>query len=344
MAHFEAENSFHSTAFSENRLLIVIRNGTLRASLPFLLVALGGTLRFYGLSFGLPYSSNFYVRPDESLLVIPALELFSNGGDPKYYGYPAATIILQALCMRLYWLVSLYATHASGQSIVEHFFSQTEVYWLLCRTVSACVGTLTVALMYRVARCCVQRTAATWATLLFAVAPLAVRDSHFAVSDTLLTALLYLCIYQLIRIAKTNRSTPILVGITFGAALATKYNAIFLAPIVGLVLLSFGPQHFVKRMRSLGLAVLSSLLTFAILNPFMLLNHTQFSGAMGEISQMLYGESAGLSIAFIDILALGIGSQFGLLLAGAGVLCAILAKEDRGSLCIILGSSASPRR
>ena len=49
-----------------------------------LVLAGGALLRFWGLNFGFPLRSNFYVRPDESLLVQAAVLFFEKACDPQF--------------------------------------------------------------------------------------------------------------------------------------------------------------------------------------------------------------------------------------------------------------------
>ncbi len=137
------------------------------------IVCVALALRVWGLTFGMPLFSNYYVRPDESLIVEPALRL---GQDPRFFFYPAL----------MAWITGVAAaTWRVATSLVTSPPDLT-TYFLIARVTSAVCGALAVWPTYDVALKWSNRAGAITAASLLALSPLAVRESHYGVTDTLL--------------------------------------------------------------------------------------------------------------------------------------------------------------
>jgi hypothetical protein len=146
------------------------------------LVGMG--LRFFGISFGLPYFSNFYIRPDETLIVVPGVRFFETLGDPGGFAYPALLKMLCGIIFQAYFQVLRLFHIITINSMVDHFILDPSQYFIVARSISVVSGSLTIFIVYKVAQKIFSRGTALLAALLIAVAPLSVRDSHFAVTDT----------------------------------------------------------------------------------------------------------------------------------------------------------------
>lgn len=128
---------------------------------------LGAALRFRGITFGWPLLSNLYIRPDESLVVVSGVM-----GAPGTYAYPAFFLEIASALFRL---MSAHPRTAFGLD--------PSPYFVAMRLVAALFGSLTILLVYLVARRVVSEGWAGLAALVYAVSPLAVRDAHYAVTD-----------------------------------------------------------------------------------------------------------------------------------------------------------------
>jgi hypothetical protein len=239
----------------------------------------GALLRFWCLDFGFPLHSNFYVRPDESLIVQAAVSFFEKAGDPQFYAYPALLVELAALLFALLepWL-GPFAANPSG-------------YFLAVRVVSALAGVATVGVVYLLARRYAAWPWAMFAAALFAVAPLPVRDAHFGVTDSLLSLFVALALWAASWGGKADgRRTQWLLSATFFAlAVATKYTAALAAPAVALGIVAGTCGERKAVLKRLLLAALWVALLFAVLNPYVFLRAGESLGTVLAMFGVFYG-------------------------------------------------------
>ncbi len=204
-------------------------------------MALG--LRLRGLGFGLPLLSNFYIRPDESLLVVPAVELFARHGNPGHLYYPALMIETLAILFRFVHAVA-FLVGGAASSLSRRF--RDEPFSLLFRRppLSAVSGAALTLLVYRLAIRWASPSVAAVVALWYAVSPLAVREAHFAVTDTPMSLLVACSLLAIARVFANDvdgrPATAAWCGCVAGMAVATKYTAGIVLPAIALALL-WGP-------------------------------------------------------------------------------------------------------
>ena len=245
----------------------------------WVILILAGTLRFWGLDFGMPFIG---ARPDEGQVAGTAAGLVSAGTlNPHFFAYPS---------LFLYLLGAVYATVCSAGAAVHAYptlqacLEADAQLILIGRAVTALAGTAAVAATYAVGRRLHPR-AGLPAALLLAVAFLHVRESHFAVTDVPMTTMLLLAIVLLLR--ADERPTPgrfALAGLGAGLAAATKYNAAILA--AGAVASQIGAwfdrgarsPHATPRLTHLRLLVFgaAALVGFLLATPYALLSREEF--------------------------------------------------------------------
>ncbi|MEI6667420.1 MAG: glycosyltransferase family 39 protein [Acidobacteriota bacterium] len=240
------------------------------------LVAIALAVRVRGIGFGLPLWSNYYVRPDETLLVIPAVELPARLGNPGHLNYPALLIEVFAVLMR-----GVHALLASGGAAFSLFLDDAGAnvsrYFLVGRVVSACCGAALAWVVYRIARRVTGPLPASLAAVWYAVSPLAVREAHFAVTDTPMSLLAACALLAAMRVfeapARGGRRAVIVCGCLAGAAVATKYSAAVVVPALAVALM--WPRHELDlraRARQIGLFLAVAAATFVVLNPWLMLH------------------------------------------------------------------------
>ena len=281
-------------------------------------LALGAALRLWGLGFGLPLISNFYVRPDESLIVQAALLFFERQGHPQFFAYPALLVDLCALLFAA--LPGDFAKHPSGSFVVV-------------RGVSAIAGIATVGVVYLLARrwCCWRWALA--AAAIFAVAPLPVRDAHFGVTDSLMTLLVALALWLAVRYVQDADGALrlwIWTAVLFGLAVSVKYTAAIAAPALLASALGRREQSWRLVVQRLALAGGVVVMVFAVLNPYVFLRMGDVVDTVVGMFRVFYGGAEALpeshwqwSAAAMQVLrplAWGPGSWVGLLLATASLL------------------------
>lgn len=249
------------------------------------LVAAALGLRLWGIGFGLPLVSNFYIRPDETLLVVPAAEFFARHGDPGHLNYPAFMIELLALLFRGVHGI-LAGLGAARASFLDDFRTDPSRYFLAARILSATCGAATTLVIFRLAKRWCPAAVAFLAAAWYAAAPLAVREAHYAVTDTLLAFLVAAALLAACRCieapAAGRRRALLAAGCLAGSAMATKYHAVILLPAIVLALR-------LDRDRPVGtkdllLFTASAIATFLLLNPWL----WQRAGELLEWVQVLY--------------------------------------------------------
>lgn len=281
-------------------------------------------LRCGGLAFGLPLLSNPYVRPDESLLVVAAVRMLEGAADPHLTVYPGLFPGLCAVVFGVYHHLSAALGAVAAPGVALDFGCRLSPYFLLARLVSALSGALTVPLVFVLGRRLGSPAAGLAAAGLYAAAPLAVRDAHFGVTDTL-TALLTTSAVCLLVAAATVGGRGLLItgGAVLGLAVGCKYSALGLLPVLLLVCL-VPPVPWRARLLW-GLAALAAMaVAFTLCNPYVLVRPGEYWGAVRGSAGFIYALPSTVGAVRLAVaqvlhpLRYGPGGYAGLALALAG--------------------------
>jgi 4-amino-4-deoxy-L-arabinose transferase-like glycosyltransferase len=187
-----------------------------------LLIALA--LRIFPVWFGLPY---LQARPDEAVAISRASGILAGDFNPHFFHWPSLTFYVFAAALgTVSRLRSLFGIDPA---------LPVDVALITARVVVAMAGTLTVIPLFRLGRCMAGQTAGVLAATFLAVVPLHVRDSHFAMTDVLMTLLCTMCLaalaaaYDMARGVTPGRADRqfAVAGLLGGLATSTKYNAGF---------------------------------------------------------------------------------------------------------------------
>jgi hypothetical protein len=190
------------------------------------IVAAAAGFRFYGLDWGAPYH-HFHI--DEHFVFVGADNLRTSlrtaALSPKFFMYGPLPMYLLNMVRWVY-------ESAFGPLTLSDPGDGYR-YMLLGRAISATLGTATVPLVFLIARRVAGTTAGLIAAALLAVAVIHLRDSHFFTVDI---TLIFFCVLawaaSMAMAAHGARWTYVAAGAAFGAALACKYTAVFLAPMI----------------------------------------------------------------------------------------------------------------
>jgi 4-amino-4-deoxy-L-arabinose transferase-like glycosyltransferase len=186
------------------------------------IVVLGAVLRFFPIWFGFPYP---HARPDEETAVGLALAMQGGDPNPRFFHWPSFTIYLFA---------ALFAVMRAIRRALSWDGLTVTGYVLAARSLVALCGTLTIVVLFRLARRTSGATVGLVAALLLAAALLHVRDSHFAMTDILMTLLVTASLARLLhalddRIAVGTWNGGLrgfaIAGLLGGLAASTKYSA-----------------------------------------------------------------------------------------------------------------------
>src|SRR5262245_28314842 len=190
-------------------------------SLLLAVVLLGAALRLVPVWFGLPY---LRARPDEDAAIDHAMGVLRNGPNPHFFHWPSLTFYLFAALFEIGSWLRRIVTGSGELSVAEQL--------VIGRTFVALAGTATVAVLFELGRRLADRTVGLVAALFLAVAILHVRESHFAMSDALMTFGVMVALLFLVRgveAAGTADRRPLVwfgaAGLAGGLAASTKYTA-----------------------------------------------------------------------------------------------------------------------
>ena len=191
-----------------------------RASL-WAIVLLGAVLRCVPLWFGQPYA---HARPDEDVAVSKALSILGGDPNPHFFHWPSLT---------LYVFAGLFAAVSELRDALGFDAPLSNAgYTLIARAFVALCGTATIVVLFEMTQQIAGRSTALVAALFLSVAMLHVRDSHFAMTDVLMTLLVTISLGLLVRAATALQETTSglwrdasAAGLIGGLAASTKYSA-----------------------------------------------------------------------------------------------------------------------
>ena len=199
-----------------------------RAALGLVLAA-GAVLRFVPIWFGLPYAS---ARPDEETSLGHAIAILGGDPNPHFFHWPSLTFYLFA---------GLFQLASSLRALVGSAADLTDAQRLLiARGCVALAGTATIGVLFRIGRRVGGDAIGVVASLFLAVSILHVRESHFAMTDALMTCFAMTSLALLLRgVEQKSPRSFMAAGLAGGLAASTKYTAVVLLAsfIIGHVLL-----------------------------------------------------------------------------------------------------------
>ena len=242
-------------------------------------------LRVWGTDHGLPYAYN----ADENAHFVPrAIGLYGHDWNPDYFvNPPAYTYVLHVV----------FSVWFGGREGVSRLFATdpTEV-WVVARTLTAVLGTLSLWLLYLAGTRLLDRRVGLLSAALGAVAFLPVFYSHLALNDV--PTLLPICIalYGIAGVLRLGRPRDyVIAGLGIGVAAATKYTGgIVLLPLLAAAASqSAVPGGMRPAVRGLAIAAISALAGFIIANPYAVLDFPAFWDGITHQSSAAGGETQG---------------------------------------------------
>ena len=247
------------------------------------LLALG--LRLYGIQYGLPSVYN----PDEVAIMARALSFAKGTLNPHNFLYPTFYFYVLFAWVGAYlgfvWLTGGVASVAALQQL--YFTDPTGIY-TAGRILGAVLGTLCVPAVFVLGRRLFDIHAGLVAAAFVAVAPLAVRDSHYVKHDIPATLVIIVACIAITRIwpgekaPEGQRNAVLVAGAACGVAFSTHYYCIFLAlPLAWAIVMRWRESGWRVVMRHLFTAAAASAVLFFALSPFILVEPLN---ALGDIT------------------------------------------------------------
>lgn len=242
------------------------------------MAALALALRIVGLQYGLPAVYN----PDEVAIMARALSFAKGTLNPHNFLYPTLYFYVLFGWVGAYlgavWLTGGVATVTELQQL--YFTNPTGLY-TAGRLLGAVCGTAAVLAVFRVGQRLFDARVGLTAALFLAVAPLAVRDSHYVKHDIPATLAVLLALLAIVRIwprapeAERGRHDVLVAGAACGVAFSTHYYCIFLIlPLLWALVQRWRAAGWHVVARHAVTAGLVSTAVFFALSPFLLVEPT----------------------------------------------------------------------
>lgn len=223
----------------------------LKRTILILIIILGGFLRFYKLDWG----QSLFTHPDEYHIVIAVNQLsFPAQMNPHFFSYGTVIIYL------------IYFTKLAITTINP---------FLIGRFYSALFSTLTIFVVFKIAKFILEEKYAIISAFLVAITPGLIQQAHFATPESTLTFFIFTALFFLIKFIKQMQLMYLLVSFAFlGFGLGTKIIAGLFFPVIFIALIFKLWRFPIKLISFLSAGLFISLATFFITSPFVLLDYT----------------------------------------------------------------------
>jgi hypothetical protein len=303
---------------------------------------LAAALRFVGLGFGFPALTH----ADEPQVVMVAVNAATGQLSPGFFAYPALFPYLCGLVLRLWVLVQPWAW-ADFQAFFDRYCTDPQQAFLVVRACGAATGVGLVAATAWLGRRAAGPRVGLLAAAVMAVNVYAVRDAHFAVTDTPVALASALALVAILAVLEGRGLRSALVaGVAVGLAAGTKYPAGALALPLAAALAWRGWRGqggWRVAGRDIALAALAAAVAFLVTNPFVLLDFGTFQADLAREAERRLAVSAAQfeGPAWRWYLGRTLPTAFGwagLILAAAGAVWALVARQGKLAL-LLLGAA-----
>jgi hypothetical protein len=213
----------------------------LKKFLPIFIFLFAFSLRVYGIN----WDQNQHLHPDERFLTMTVDSMTWPSTLSEYFNPSISKL-------NPYNIKTMFFVYGTLPTTIVKYFSRFNIFSefqynniaLTGRLLSALFDTGSVILVLLVAQKIFNRKVGLLATFLYSIMVLPIQLSHFFAVDTFLNFFLILSFYFLSKtLFKRNLQNPILLGISYGLALACKISALYFIPVVILGLFI----HFLKN-------------------------------------------------------------------------------------------------
>ncbi|MFQ5953069.1 MAG: ArnT family glycosyltransferase, partial [Candidatus Omnitrophota bacterium] len=285
-----------------------------------IIVLVGLILRLWGLGFGLPYP----FHQDEPVVVNHALAYGTGDLNPHFFAIPPLTSYLLFFIYGIFFIVGkIFGVYPSAEDFAIQFFKDPTAFYLIGRFfIGVLPGILCIIFTYQLARKFMSVRVALYSSAIMAISFLNVINSHYIYTDMLLVMLTILTYISLFLIyEKSSVRNYCITGIFLGLAVGVKYNAVLLAIpylLTHLAAMKRNREEWknIILSRNLWAGGLVSIITFILVNPFMVLDFPGFSGSFmhqagafwytGWKHHIFYSLSEGISLHLAVIGVIGL--------------------------------------
>ncbi len=232
----------------------------------------------------------YLAHTDEPTQYNPAINIITKGDfNPHFFNYPSLTIYIDALVMYVGFgvgkVLGVFESLADLQPIRTLHMSVglvgTPQMLLLGRATSAVMGTLTVALVFMLARELAQKAwVPVFSALLLTISRAHVQFSHYMTVDVMATFFAIACVLMCtLALTRHERRYVWWAAVCGGLATSSKYNYAVLSVPVGLTCLLY-PSYWLEKVRRVLLSGGLFVLAFVVTSPYVLLDFGTASRAI----------------------------------------------------------------
>lgn len=234
---------------------------------------------FYFRTFNINWDSGFSFHPDERAIVMFTIPLTFPQSFAEFLS-PESPLNPNFFA---YGNFPLYLLKIAGE-VVGFFNPILKDYGglqLVGRAISAIFDTATIILIYILGKKTFSRTTGIFAAFLYGVSTLPIQLSHYYAVDTILTFFIILTLLiEIYFLKKQTYLYALLLGISFGLALATKVSAvIFIVSILlifGLIIYKKRGKEILRTAFQFVLFISVTFFTFIATQPYVLLDFSNF--------------------------------------------------------------------
>ncbi|HLE42548.1 MAG TPA: glycosyltransferase family 39 protein [Methylomirabilota bacterium] len=296
------------------------------------LLVVGALARIWGNDYGLPHT----YHPDEGHIVNRAIRFHGGDLDPKFFNWPS---------LYMYVLSAVYGVVFGLRGVVAAFSQDPIPFYLIGRTLTALMGTATIAVLYVLAAEAYGVTVGLLAGLFLTVNLLHIRDSHYITTDVPLTFLITVALLFVFRYWREGRRRDALwSGLFAGLAASMKYpGGLVLLPLVLAHGLRPGTAGGVRAwLPSPGLVLAGgfALVGFLVGTPYAVLTPVAFVGGvlseLREVHTVQFGNEADMSAYLFHLLhSFPEGMGVPLFLLGLGGVGLALLRHGRREVILL---------
>ena len=226
-------------------------------------------LGFFMRTTGSNWDQGFHLHPDERMIQMTALSLHApqniadfltvrSGINPHFFAYGSFPIYFLRI-----------SSLAFGK--INSSFATYENIFYVGRMISIFSELMTIIVVFLIGRKIINMSVGIFASFFYAVSVLPIQTSHYYTVDTLLTLLILLTLFYLIKNADNpTYKSSVFAGIFLGLGLATKISAgTLIIPIFALLFLT-------RVYKKIALLLTVGCITFFIFQPYALIDFTEF--------------------------------------------------------------------
>ncbi len=239
----------------------------------FFIIIIALSLRAIGIEHGFPY----IYHPDEPTIIRSALGIRFDP-NPHHFDWPHLYIYLNyfsyMLFAKLRDLLTIFGLKPQLAQIAPIIYNDNLIFYLLSRLFSATLGAFTVVPIYLWVKKLVNQNAALLSSTLLALAPLHVRNSHYALIDVPMLFFLSWSLYF-------STTSVSLSGLFLGFSASTKYNGLLGGLFIVIYLLLQTSKTAKQRALDIIKLGLFTILGFVIGTPLVILDFKTFTRTDG---------------------------------------------------------------